>query len=146
MQEYLKVIPYIETLGIESFRSFLIQPFKIDMLYPVTSETAVETLFSGWKGKDMVGYHKFTNEQKVVLEFFPLNYGIRKTIGKPDYLRTPLTINDFINDMYSFGIGLWWSEYIYKNFNPKEYMHRDMISDYYVNLLNKMEKGFELNL
>jgi hypothetical protein len=48
----MKVTPYIYTIGSEKFKIFLIQPFTIEMLYPVFGDQSCETLFSGWHGKD----------------------------------------------------------------------------------------------
>jgi hypothetical protein len=142
MKEYLKVVPYIETLCSNNFKTFLEQPFKIDMLYPITNETPSETFFSGWRGKNMVNWYKFVNDDKITLEFYESYYYIKSDQKFP----FPKTINDFINTMCVFDIALYWSDYIYEKFEPKEYMGKDIIKNYYIELLNKMEKGFELNL
>jgi len=141
-----KVIPYIETVGCERFKNFLSVPFTIDMLFPVFNEKSCDRLFDGWRGKDMVNWHKFTNDDKIILEFYPTYYTVRKDIKDSiTYMMSiPETIDDFINDMNRFGVQLYWSEWIDLNFEPKEYLESDGIRQYFVDLLGKMKKSHEL--
>ena len=123
------------------------------MLYPVFGDKSVETLFVGWKGKDMLSWHRFTNEEKYVLEFYATYYIITKesvsfkaSDEKIKYrLPLPRDINDFICDMNRFGIQLYWTEWIDNNFEPKDYLDKNDIEKYYNDLLIKMGKINEIN-
>jgi len=53
----ITVVSYSETKGSERFKEFLAKPFTLDMLYPVFNEKSVETLFEGWRGKDMMNWY-----------------------------------------------------------------------------------------
>ena len=133
----IKVVPFIQTTGSEKFKQFLALSFTIDMLYPVFNEKSCETLFEGWHCKNMMNWYRFTNDDKIILEFYPKHYV--KYI-----LSIPVTINDFINDIERFGIQLYWMDWIDKNFEPKEYLHVNEIKNYYIDLLTKMGKSNEL--
>jgi len=140
------VAPYDETEGSEKFKEFLALPFTLDMLYPVFGDKSVETLFEDWRGKDMVNWHRFNNDD-YTLEFYPTYYTIKK--NKPAdstsyMLSIPVTINDFINDMIRFEVKLYWTTWIDQNFEPKEYLRIDEIKDYWTDLLAKMGKSHEL--
>lgn len=138
-----KVVPYIKIMGSERFKEFLATPFTVDMLYPVFNDKSCETLFDDWRGKNMVNWYKFSNGDKIILEFFPTYYSVKR--DKIVYmLALPETLNDFINDMDRFGIQLYWSEWIDNNFEPKEYLERDEIHQYFVELLGRMGKSHEL--
>lgn len=141
----IKVVPFIMTTGSERFKEFLAKPFSIDMLYPV-NDKSVETLFDGWRGKNMINWYRFNNNDKIILEFYPTYYTVRKdTKDEITYmLSIPNTINDFINDLNGFNIQLYWTDYIDLNFEPKDYLNRDEIKDYFSNLLMKMGKSHEL--
>ena len=142
----IRAVPFIFTSGSEKFKEFLARPFTIDMLYPIFNENSCETLFEGWIGKDMMSWHKFTNQQSIVLEFYSNHYDISKKSGTLKYKLSfpPKNINDFINDMYRYGIELYWSQWVDENFEPKDFLHKDDIKQYYVDLLEKLGKGFEL--
>lgn len=142
----MRVVPFIQTVGSEKFKKFLATPFSIDMLYPVFGDKSVDILFDGWRGKDMINWHKFTNDDKFVLEFYATYYIIRKEKADSTkyMLSIPKTINDFINDMHRFGVQIYWTERIETDFEPKDYLHVDEIKDYYVDLLGKMGKSHEL--
>jgi len=138
----ISVVPYDETTGSEKFKEFLAKPFTLDMLYPVFDDKSGDILFNGWRGKNMVNWYKFVDNNKVVLEFYPTYYVLRKEINYT--LTIPKTINEFINDMLRFDIKLYWSDWIYQNFEPKEYLRVGEIKDYFTNLLAKMGKSHEL--
>lgn len=142
----IRVVPYIQTSRSENFRKFLALPFTIDMLYPVYNEKSCELLFDGWKGKNMLSWYKFVNEDKFILELYPTYYILTKDV--PNAVKysmvIPKTIDDFINDMQRFGVQLYWTAWIDTNFEPKDYLHVDEIKQYYVNLLGKMGKSNEL--
>lgn len=144
----IRAVPFIYTSGSQIFKDFLSVPFTIDMLYPVFNDKSCDRLFDGWRGKDMLGYYKFTNEQDIVLEFYPNHYDISKKDGRGivKYKLTflPENINDFINDMYRYNVELYWSNWVDENFEPKDFLHKDDIKQYYVDLLEKLGKGFEL--
>ncbi|MFW6246559.1 MAG: hypothetical protein ACOC22_00085 [bacterium] len=141
----IKTARFIETIGDESFRNFLNQPFKIDILYPVYGDNSSETLLYGWRGKDMGGWYKFTDEMGNVLEFYPATFKIKKYRDVVVYeLPFPLTLNMFIEDMYRFGINLFWSKWVDENFEPKQYLNKNDIKKYWIQLLEKIEKSHEL--
>lgn len=127
----IKVVPYNKTYGSERFNNFLATPFKIDMLYPVLNDKSCETLFDDWRGKDMMNWYKFTNDE-YTLEFYPTYYTLKK--NKPDdsikyMMSIPETITDFINDMELFEVQLYWTTWVEQNFEPKEYLYNDDIKD-----------------
>lgn len=141
----IKIVPYIETMGSKKFKEFLTKTFMMDMLYPVIGESSVTTLFDGWHGKNMINWFKFTNEDGLVLEFYPEGtYIIKSKNGKTYQLKTPKTIDDFINDMIRFNIPIYWNNWIDDNFEPKDYMRFDEIKPYFSDLLTRMGKGHEL--
>jgi hypothetical protein len=142
-----QAVPYIRTTGSERFKEFLAIPFSIDMLCPVIPALNTppnEILFTGWKGKEMVGWWKFVNEEMNILEFYAETYRI--LIKTKSYtFPTPKTLNDFINDMDRVGITLNWGEWVEKTFEPKDYLDKDEIYAYHLNLLGRMGKSQELN-
>lgn len=139
-------VPYSKTKGSEKFKEFLAKPFTVDMLYPVFNDQSCELLFEAWRGKNMVNWYKFTNDDKIILEFYPTYYTVRKDVkdGVTYMLSIPKTIDDFINDMHRFGIPLYWTNWIDQNFEPKEYLHVNEIKNYFTDLLAKMGKSHEL--
>ena len=143
----IKVTPFILTTGTEKFKTFLMQPFTIDMLYPVFGDKSVITLFDGWKGKDMLNWYKLTNDEKIILEFYPNHFLIKQNIANSItyQLLFPKTINNFINDMDRYGIQIYWTNWIDENFEPKDYMHKNEISKYYSDLLNRIDKSQEIH-
>jgi hypothetical protein len=141
----IKAVPYIQTIGGERFKNFITAPFTIDMLYPIFNKKSCDTIFDGWKGKDMLGWHKFTNDEGFILEFYPDYYLVKKIKGNTNYrLALPKDINDFINDMKRFGIEIYWSQWVDDNFEPKEYMDKEEILNYFTDLLTRMGKSHEL--
>lgn len=142
----IKIVPYIMTKGSEKFKDFLALPFTIDMLYPVFGDKSTDMLFDGWRGKNMINWYKFTNDNKIILEFYPTYYTVKKNVKDSItyMLSIPENINDFINDMNRFGVQLYWTTWIDQNFEPKEYLHVDEIEQYFIDLLLKMGKSHEL--
>ena len=139
----IKVVPYIQTIGCERFKEFLTVPFSIDMLASITNDKSVDVLFDGWRGKNMMNWYKFTDDDNNVLEFYANYYNI-KTKTTSNQFPIPKTIGDFINDMTRINIQLYWSEWMNENFEPKEYFDKDEISNYYADLLNRIGKSFEV--
>ena len=142
----IKVAPFTLTTGTEKFKTFITQRFTIDMLYPVFGDKSVITLFDGWKGKDMLNWHKFTNDEKIILEFYPNHYTIKKNVANSIIyqLTFPKTINNFINDMNRFDIQIYWTNWIDENFEPKDYMKKEEIAKYFTNLLGRIDKSHEI--
>ena len=142
----IKAVPYIQTIGSEKFKQFLTQPFSFDFLF--THKNNEHTLFEGWKWKDMGNWQRFTNEDKVVLEFYPdVSYSIKKptTSGNHWQLPIPKTLNDFINDMDRVEVPIYWSEKVDQDFEPKEYLHAEEISKYFTHLLIRMGKTDDIS-
>jgi hypothetical protein len=128
-----KVVPYIETLGSEEYMKFINKPFKIDNL---------SLYFKGWKSKEMVNWKKYTNDI-ITLEFFPTYYNIKlddTTIKLP----LPKTLNDFINDMNRLGVNLYWSQWVEEHLEPKHFLAKTEIKNYYEKLLHDINKDHEL--
>ncbi len=143
----IKVAPYNETAKSEKFKEFLAKSFTLDMSYPVYNDQSCETLFENWRGKNMINWYRFTNENKIILEFYPTYYTLKKNkpIDSIKYMMSiPETINEFINDMYRFDVQLYWTKWIDENFEPKEYLHVNEIKNYFTDLLGKMGKSHEL--
>jgi len=141
----IKVTPYNETIGSEKFKEFLAKSFMVDMLYPLNDQSC-ETLFDDWRGKNMMNWYKFINDE-YTLEFYPTYYTLKKNkpVDSIKYMMSiPETINDFINDMDRFNVQLYWTTWIDQNFEPKEYLHVVEIKEYFSDLLAKMGKSHEL--
>lgn len=145
----IKVVQFDLTTGGEKFKEFLAKQFTVDMLSPVFNEKSCEKLFEGWHGKNMNNWHKFTNDDGFILEFYPDYYITKKPVGKLKLvlyqLPLPQTINDFVNDMHRFNIDLYWTNWIDENFEPKDYLNKNEIEKYYNDLLTKMGKIDEIN-
>lgn len=143
-----KIATYIQTIGSEIFRKFISLPFSINLLDNIINEERINVIFDGWHGKDMGNWCKFTNEEKITLEFYANRYNILN--GKTKQVQSvqmplPKTINDFINDMERFEVALFWNQWMEDNFEPKDYLHADDIPKYFNNLLIKMQKEEDLN-
>lgn len=136
----IKTVPFIETIGTQKFKEFLNSPFSFEQLYSFNGQTI---MFDGWRGKNMNSWFKYTNDDNFILEVYAETYNL-KTKNKSYVLPHPKTINDFINDMMRFDIQLYWNEWIDDNFEPKDYLHKNEIRNYYVDLLKKMNKSHEL--
>jgi hypothetical protein len=140
----VEVTPFIKTIGTEKFKEFLSRPFTVDMLYPVFNEKSVPTLFEGWRGKDMLNWYRFVNDEHV-LEIYADRIIIKRAKNAAGYeFHFPKTIDSFINLMNMFGVDLYWTSWIDENFEPKDYLHKDNIKQYYIDLLAKLDKSNEL--
>lgn len=140
-----KVTTYIQTIGCEMFKKFISLPFSVNLLYSLTKDEGIDIIFDGWHGKDMGSWHKFYNEENVVLEFYAGYYLIKDQKKETQRLPLPKTINDFINDMDRLEVILYWNQWMEDNFEPKDYLHVDDIPKYFTNLLIKMQKEEDLN-
>lgn len=142
----IKTATFIQTFGTKNFKKFLETPFNINMLYPIDENNNTKVLFDYWKGKNMINWYKFINDDKTVIEFYPTHYVlIKNDSNSTKYtLLNPKTINDFINDMDRFDVQLFWTDLIDIILEPKDYLNKEQIKTYYVNLLEKMNKSNEL--
>ena len=140
----IKVSPYINTIGCEKYKEFINNPFSVTMLFSF-KENDIIKYFDGWKGEYINDWYILTNQDYIVLEFHPTLYNIiyPKT-GNKFSMPLPITINDFINDMHSVNVQLYWSDIIDEMFEPKEYLDKDEIREYFERLLTIMEKSYEL--
>ena len=138
----IEVTPYIQTLGREKFKEFILTPFSFDMLFPLKDKTT-QKLFEDWRGKVMGSWDKFSNDDGVELEVYIGTY-IIKTKNNSHTLLLPRTIDDFINDMSQYKIDIYWMPWIDENFEPKDYLHADKVKAYFEDLLAKMGKSEEL--
>lgn len=140
-----RVLPYIETIGSERFKLFLQLPFKLNILDKVEENNInYEVVFDFWRGKKMGNFFKFKNEDEIILEFFATHYEIIIKNKANQQFPLPDTINDFINDMYRLNVVLYWSNWIDERFEPKEYLSKEGVENYFKDLLKKMDKSHEL--
>jgi len=110
------------TNGNKKFTEFLSKTFVCDKLFPVYGKSSVTTIFQGWQGEKKNHWCRFTNENGDILEFYAEGqYVIKVNRESRDVyqLKTPRTINDFIDDMEKFGIQLYWSDWVVKKFHKK---------------------------
>lgn len=143
----IRVLPYIETLGSEKFKKFLLTPFKVCLVAEEIKDAEInyEVIFDGWYGKNMGEWYRLRNDDGIILEFYSTHYEIKKKSGLSYKFPFPDTINDFINDMCRLNIGLHWSIWIDEKFEPKDYLNKKGVEDYYRALLSKMDKSHELS-
>jgi hypothetical protein len=133
----IKAVPFIQTIGTEKFKEFLLQPFKVEQL---DSNTDKE-LFNDWIFTDEDVYVNKTCRTQ--LNFYSTFYLV--TTKDANYkLPIPKTVDDFVNDMMRVGIEIYWSDLFDENFEPKDYLNKNEIHGYYETLLNKMGKYNEL--
>lgn len=114
------ILPDIKPAGNKKFKEFLAKTFVCDMLFPVYGKSSITTAFNGWKGELFYNWCKFKNDDGDILEFYVEGQYVARANQNSNVgyqLRTPKTINDFIDDMHQFGIQLYWSEWAVKNFN-----------------------------
>lgn len=143
----IKVLPYIETLGSEKFKEFLLAPFKLNLLVEKIEKNTIinyEVVFDGWYGKSIGDWFKLRNDDGVVLEFYSTHYDIKIKVVSYRF-SLPDTINDFINDMCRLNIDLYWSTWIDEKFEPKEYLNEEGVENYFRGLLGKMDKSHEIS-
>ena len=142
----IKAVPFINTHGTDKYKDILNQKFDIRMLYSLSENDEIKVLFVGWRGKNVGNWYKFSNDDGVVLEFYPEYYTISKVTGNVKYqLKTPETINDFINTMNRYGVQVYWGDWIDDVAEPKDYMEKSEIEEYYRTLLIKIGKSHELS-
>lgn len=137
----IKAVPFIQTIGTDKYQSILSQEFDIKMLCLLSDNDETKILFDGWRGKDMLNWFKITNEDGIILEFYPEHYIISKKGSNIKYQqKKPKTINNFIDDMNRYEIQIYWGDWIDEVAEPKDYMNKNKIKDYYNNLLKRIGK------
>lgn len=139
----IKVVTYFKTKGTEKFKDFLSTPFNFNILGKSNQTDDTQVVFNGWTVKKHSTCTFYSNGE-VTLEIFETYYNIRK-VGSIIKLYLPETINDFINTMYLHEIDIFWEDWIDIVYEPKDYLAQGDIEQYYADLLNRMNKGFELN-
>ena len=140
----IKAVPFIETIGCDRFKKFISQPFKLSMLCQL--DDTDKPVFSQWRHKNMGSWDKFTNDDNIVLEFYSNQYDIILPKCKMSIMSIPQTLDEFVCDMKRYNVQLFWDDIIDLKFEPKEYLHKDEISAYFINLLGQMDKSKELRL
>lgn len=144
MNKTFKVESYNTANYSNKFKKYLENEFKIDYLLPNFVDKEHETVFDGWVGKDMGSYYRFTNDEHT-LEFYGKTYIIKNNKTNEQYeMPLPLTISQFIFDAERFNINLYWSEWVDNNFEPKDYLSKDQIIEYFKLLLSQMDRSYEL--
>ena len=137
MFKQIRAVPYYQTKGCDKFHEFVKQPFACSQLYDIN-----EKIFDGWKGRDMINWIVCKNSDNVIIEFYPDKYTIK---SKSTYtLPLPPTIDVFLSDMDRIGIDMFWSAHIVNEQCPRNIMKTTEIQQYYVDLLTRIEKGFEI--
>ena len=136
----LNVVPLIKTVGTVKFKELISREFKLEMLYDINLDNV---LFDDFKYKNMLTWHKFYNDD-VVLEFYTTEYNIKKNDSYVKSQPIPITLNDFINDMFKYDIKLTWSKWVDMNYEPIDILDKNEIKSYYKEMLKKIEKSFEL--
>lgn len=126
----MKVIPYINTLGTVRYKELLSSPFEFSML---------ETHFVGWEKND---YHQYVSSSGTSVELYN---GTEYIINKVT-LPAPETLNDFINDMRRLDEDLFWGDWMEENYEPKDFLPQNEIENYYMELLESIDKGHELTI
>lgn len=144
MNSIFKVVPLINTLGTERFKDLLNKDFDYNYICNVNNNE-ITPIFKGWSGKKNNNNIAFECDyENVTLDFNNSGlYSIRK-IGSAIKLKTPETINDFINAMILNEIDLFWRDWIEEKYEPKDFLANDEIKSYYVDLLNDLNKDGEL--
>lgn len=140
-----KAIPYFYTWGTEKFGEFLRTPFNMNMLCYI-DDNSVPTLFLGWTARK-IGVEKISfTSKKTILTFNSNNFLEITTFDDKSYvnIKTPFTIGEFITLLHMLNIHLYWSDWIEENFEPKDFLPRTRIEDYYADLLHIMDKDHEL--
>jgi hypothetical protein len=139
----IKAIPLMNTVSTVKYVEFISQPFTVESLSTKFGDSTV--LFSGWYGRDLGGVMYARNDDGVVLEFYPTYYTIKLPKETANYkIPLPKTIDMFIMDMERYNIQLFWTDWVDTNFEPMEYLPKEQIKDYFVDLLGKMDKSQEL--
>lgn len=135
-----KIAPYSMTRGNDQYKKYIDQDFSHQML-----QTINDGIFDDWKYKDLGGWVKYVNSDGINLEFYPAHYIVK--LKNNDYkLPLPVTINEFIIDMNRLNIDLFYTFSIYDIFEPRDILQPSDIKEYYVILLERMNKSFELNI
>lgn len=135
----IKVTRLIETTGTELFKEFLQSEFNFSLL---VGENAY---FDCWREKNMGHWIKYVNDDNIVLEVYSETYKIKKPKQTTSIeIIIPKTINDFIEDMHKYGVDVYWDNIIDDMFEPKDYLNKHEIKNYYKNLLEKLDKSKEI--
>lgn len=135
----IKVSRLVETTGTQIFKEFLQTKFDFKFL------VGENPYFDCWRMKNMGNWSKYTNDDDIILEAYAETYKIIRPKDAATYeIPIPKDINEFIEDMYRFDIPIYWKPIIDELFEPKDYLNTNNIREYYVELLTKMEKSFEL--
>ena len=127
------------TRGNDQYKIYVDQDFSHQML-----QTINDGIFDDWKFKDLSGWFKYSNSDGINLEFYPSHYVI-KAKNNEYKLPLPVTINEFIIDMNRLNINIFYTFRIYDIFEPRDILQQSDIKEYYVILLEKMNKSYELN-
>jgi hypothetical protein len=142
-----KALPFIESTGRDEYKEVLSQPFQIGMIGLVDFKVLdhIEPLFKNWRGKNMVSWTKFENDNKVVVEFYG-NKAPYKIINPKLVLRKDFTfpfpdnINQFICDCSRCNIDLQWNDYSLKLYDIKNMVIPEDFKFYINELLTKLGK------
>ena len=140
MIKQFQAVPYEKTRGSEKYEQFIEAPFSHLTLKGIDDELGI---FDEWKFKDLINWVRYTNTDGVILEFYPDNY-IIKNKNNEFKLPLPNTINQFIIDMHRLNIRLFWHDRMFFKFEPRDFLSKSDVREYYELLLNRMNKSYEL--
>lgn len=110
----MKAVPYIQTLGTDKYKNFVSSPFNEETL-SYFNLNGLDVVFDG--------------------DYYHIN--------KNKFIK-PRIIDEFISDTHKLNHRIFWKESVLDEFQPKDYLKVEEIKDYYVDLLNKMDKSHEL--
>lgn len=140
----MKIVTYIKTINSVAYKSLLLKPFNINLLYDFNGDDL--TIFDGWKGRCINdSWFSLSNDNDDIIEYYPAYYMV-KLNNKSYKLPIPITINDFINDMDRCGIDLYWKESVLLGLQPQDYLSTEQIIKHYKDSLLKIDKSYELNI
>jgi len=138
----LKVASYIETIGIDSIKKIMSQPFSFKMLDDKFTDGVS---FTDWYFKDKGNYTQYINktDNRIIIECNAITY---KIINGREYVIPfhPKTIDQFITDCQRAGVTLYWNETILDLVDYQHLLIGKEIEEYHTNLLKRIEKFDEV--
>ena len=131
-----RVVKYIDLNRPLLVKDFYLQPFSIEMVGIKNEE------------QQLFNFEVLTNKtvrfEDTLISFENDYYTIEKE--RAYVLLKPKTISDFIDDMVRFGLNVEWNDKVRLKIDLKLLMSKSEIENYYVNLLNKINKSHEIEI
>jgi hypothetical protein len=157
IEKYLVANPYIETVGADQYKEFLLQPFSPEMLANpngkeptgrrvVVPEDWIEAdnkvLFNHWTCEKQPTFSIYKSKKNVITV-----YSTFYSINDFEYPKTAVNLDQFITDCQRCGVTLYWKEKVLDQFNDRfEWlMTPKQIKDYTNELYTKLNKDEEIS-